>query len=220
MIDQNYQGLITSEYKNSTNFLKMISFVTSVYVQIQNLYAAMIPAFDVDLAVGNQLDIIGLWVGISRNVSIPISGVYFSWDGAPSTGWDYGTWRPSSSPVNITSLPDDAFRNLIRAKIAANNWDGTTDGAYAIWDSIFTQFTILIQDNQDMSYNLGVVGGIIDSLTLALITGGYIPLRPEGVRVNEYFVSVDSNPVFSWDVTSALLAGWDTGSWVSGLAPT
>ncbi len=220
MIDQNYQGLITSEYKNSTNFLKMISFVTSVYVQIQNLYTAMIPAFDVDLATGSQLDTIGLWVGISRNVSIPITGVYFSFDGAYTTGWDYGSWQPSATPVNITTLPDDAYRNLLRAKIAANNWDGTTDGAYAIWDAVFTQFTILIQDNQDMSYNLGVVGGIIDSLTLALITGGYIPLRPEGVRVNQYFVSADSNPVFSWDVSSPLLAGWDTGSWVREIMPT
>ncbi len=122
--------------------------------------------------------------------------------------------------ATLSGFDHDATRTLIKAKIAANAWDGTTDGAYAIWDAVFTQFTILIQDNENMSYALGIVGGIVDSLTLALITGGYIPLKPEGVRVSEYFVSVDSNPVFSWDIEETLLKGWDEGSWVRELAPT
>ncbi len=131
-----------------------------------------------------------------------------------------GTWQPALAPVDITTLPDDAYRTLIKAKIAANQWDGTTEGAYTIWSEVFTNFTILIQDHQNMSYSLGIIGGIVDSLTLALITGGYIPLRPEGVLVSSYFVSVDSNPVFSWDVESAQLGGWDEGSWVRELEPT
>ncbi len=71
-----------------------------------------------------------------------------------------------------------------------------------------------------MTYDLAVVGGIVDSLTLALITGGYIPLKPEGVRVNAYYVSIDSGPVFGWDVESALLGGWEEGSWVREFPPT
>lgn len=220
MTDQDYLNLITSEYRDQPDFTAMISADVGLPVQVQALLASMIPLFDVDAAVGNQLDIIGQWVGITRNVSIPIEGVYFSWDGDYTVGWEYGTWQPSQAPTNITVLPDDAYRTLIKAKIAANQWDGTTDGAYAIWDSLFTTFKILIQDNQNMSYDLAVVGGIVDSLTLALITGGYIPLKPEGVRVNAYYVSVDDNPVFGWDVESDLLGGWNEGSWVRELVPT
>lgn len=215
-----YLNLITSAFRDKPKFTAMITADVGIPIQVQSLLAQMIPLFDVDLAVGQQLDVIGQWVGVTRNVRIPIEGVYFSWDDTQFTGWDYGTWQPSTAPVNITSLPDDAYRTLIRAKIAANNWDGTTDGAYKIWEQVFPNTTILIQDNQNMTYDLAVVGGVIDSLTLALLTGGYIPLKPEGVRVAAYYVSVDNNPVFSWDVESTLLGGWDEGSWVREIAPT
>lgn len=216
-----YLNLITSSWREKPNYTAMISADVSPMVQVQDLLSSMIPKFDVDVAVGQQLDIIGLWVGISRVVKVPISGVYFSWDSADYTlGWEFGSWAPADTPTEVTVLPDDAYRTLIKAKIAANQWDGTIDGAYAIWDEIFTTVTILIKDNQDMTFDLGVVGGIIDSLTLALITGGYIPLKPEGVRINSYFVSVDVGPVFAWDVESDLLAGWEEGSWVREIAPT
>ena len=209
-----YQGLITSEYAQQPNFQAMIAGVAAVYVQIQNTLLAMSDTvFDVDLAVGEQLDEIGLWVDESRNIAVPISGVYFSWDTTQAQGWDYGTWQPSSLPAQITSLPNDAYRLLLYAKIAANNWDGTTDGAYAIWNALFasTGYTILIEDYENMTYALAVVGGIVDSLTLALITGGYIPLRPEGVEIVGYYVSSDTNPSFAWDVESPLLQGCDQG---------
>jgi hypothetical protein len=212
---QDYLNLITSAFQGKPNFEAVVSLLVSLPVQIQAQLASLVTAYDIDTAAGAQLDIIGQWVGVSRNIAIPISGVYFSFDGADYTvGWDYGTWQPFAKPTQVTSLPDDAFRTLIRTKIAANHWDGTTTGAYKIWDGIFTEFTILIQDNQNMTYGLAVVGGIVDSLTLALLTGGYIPLKPEGIRINEYYVSVDTNPVFGWDVESTVLGGWDQASWV------
>lgn len=223
MIVQDYLNLITSSWNQKPNFTAMVSLDVSLPVRVQSLLASMIPIFDLDTPpVGNQLDIIGQWVGITRNVAIPITNVYFAWDGDPSLGWDYGSWQPANAPTTITSLPDSAYLLLIRAKIAANNWDGTTDGAYRIWDSIFPQFTILIQDYQNMTYAFAIVGGVVDSLTLALLTGGYIQLRPEGVMITEYFVSTDTNPAFAWDITmpSATLGGWDTASWLKELVPT
>jgi len=215
-----YLNLITSEHREKPDFKAVVTLNVAVPARVQELLKLMIPLFDVDVAVGDQLDIIGKWVGVTRDVAIPIAGIFFTWDGVFSNGWDYGTWTSAIVPTEITVLPDDAYRVLIKAKIAANQWDGTMEGAYAIWESLFSTLTILIVDNQDMSYDLGVVGGIVDSLTLALITGGYIPLKPEGVRVRGYFVSIDSGPVFSWDTDSTLLKGWDTGSWVREFAPT
>lgn len=221
MTVNDYLNLITSEHRKKQNFAAMVSLDTSAPVRVQDLLAAMIPKFDLDQAVGDQLDIIGLWVGVTRNVSIPVTGLYFSWDGIdPTVGWDFGIWEPPLAPVDVTSLPDGAYRTLIRAKIAANSWNGTTDGAYAIWDNIFPDTTILIQDNQDMTYAMAIIGGIIDSLTLALLTGGYLPLKPEGVRITEYFVSVDSNPAFGWDVESEFLGGWDEASWLREIPVT
>lgn len=213
---EEYLNLITSEHRLKPKYIEMVGAVADVYVHIQDTLKSLVPRFDVDAAVGSQLDIIGLWAGISRVVSVPISGSFFSWDGSDySVGWDFGIWQSSFNSSNITILPDDVYRTIIKGKIAANSWDGTTDGAYAIWDRVFTNITILIQDNYNMSYNLAFVGGIVDTLTATLITQGYIPLKPEGVRVNTYFFPVDSGPLFGWDLDSDYVKGWDEGSWAS-----
>lgn len=220
MTTQEYLNLITSAFRQKPKYIGTVEINVDVPVRVQSLLTSLLALFDLDSAVGDQLDIIGRWVGISRNVSIPITGVYFSWDDIATDGWDFGTWQPDLAPSTVTTLPDDSYRVLIKAKIAANAWDGTTDGAYAIWDALFTQFTILIQDHQDMSYDLAIVGGIVDSLTVALITGGYIPLKPEGVRVNEYLIPIDDGPAFAWDLETDLLKGWDEGSWLRQIPPT
>lgn len=221
MTKAEYLALITSAFREKPKFAATVGVDVDIPVRVQELLKQILDVlFDLDTAAGAQLDIIGKWVGISRNVSIPIEDVFFTWDGTLATGWDFGIWQPNLAPTTVTVLPDDSYRTLIKAKIAANRWDGTTDGAYAIWDSLFTNFTILIQDHQDMSYDLAIVGGIVDSLTAALITGGYIPLKPEGVRVNEYLIPIDSGPAFAWDLEDTLLQGWDEGSWLRQVPPT
>jgi hypothetical protein len=218
---QTYLNIITSEYQNQPNFISMISQIAEFFIQQQNTSNSMIPIFDLGTPpVGNQLDIIGEWAGISRNVNVPIAGVYFTWDDVQADGWDYGTWQQVPPTENLIALPDDVYLTLILAKIAANQWDGTTEGAYAIWGALFPNFQILIQDYNNMSFSLGIVGGIVDSVTLAIITGGYIPLRPEGVQIVSYFVPPGPGPLFAWDTESTYLAGWDSGSWAIELAPT
>lgn len=209
-----YLNLLTSAWRDKPNFTAMVSSDVSISVRVQELLTEMAVAlFDVDTAIGDQLDIIGKWAGISRDVNIPIDGVYFSWDGAFNIGWEYGVWRPVLDPTSVTILPDDVYRTLIRAKIAANRWDGTTTNAYEIWSIIFPDVNILIVDHQDMSYDIGFVGGIIDSLTLALVRGGYLPLKPEGVRVNVIYTPVNDGPLFGWDLDSDFVQGWEDGSW-------
>ncbi len=90
---------------------------------------------------------------------------------------------------------------------------------YAVWDSVFTDITIFVQDNQDMSYDIGFVGRPVDSLTLALIEQGYLPLKPEGVRVNVIYAPIDDNRIFAWDIDSDILGGWDEASWAREITP-
>lgn len=214
---QTYLDLITSEYQGQPDFMAVVTTNVSPLVQVQNLMTSMIPIFDLDTPpVGEQLDIIGQWVGAKRAVNVPIGGVFFTWDGAASVGWDLGIWASGNQTV-ITELPDDVYLTLIRATIAANNWDGTTNGAYAIWATVFPNSRILIQDHEDMSYDLIFTGAILDSLTQALITSGYINLRPEGIRVANYFQGYLDFPVFAWDSDTSQLQGWNLGAWVQPL---
>jgi len=217
---ESYLNLITSEHRQKPKFTSMVASGCGAAIHIQTVMASMIPLFDVDTAAGDQLDIIGQWVGISRDIPIPIPGsdVYFSWDSTAEKGWDLGVWQDENQPTEVTSLPDDVYRTFVKAKIAANRWDGSLQNMYAVWDSVFTDITIFVQDNQDMSYNIGFMGRPVDSLTLALIVQGYLPLKPEGIRVNIIYSPVDDNKLFAWDIETDVLAGWDDGSWAREIA--
>ncbi len=218
---ETYLNLITSEHQNKPKFAQMILQVTAALVQMENLALSMEEEggiFDLGTPpVGDQLDIIiGLWVQASRYLSIPISGVYFSWNGTVAEGWNYGSWQDPENPgSDITVLTDAFYLTLIQAKIAANSWDGTTEGAYAIWDIVFPDLIILIQDNENMSFSVAVQGTVLDSVTQALLTQGLIPLKPEGIRIDEYFLPVDTNPLFGWNMNTPYVQGWGTGSWAS-----
>lgn len=216
-----YLSLIPANNAKQPKFVATVAVNVAVQLRVQELLDQMDVLFDLSTPpVGDQLDIIGQWVGVSRVIKTPITNVFFTWDATAALGWDSGTWQPSGDPGQVTALPDDAYLILILAKIAANIWDGTTPGAYKVWDELLagTGITILIQDNQNMTYQMGIVGDTIPALTLALITGGYINLRPEGIKITDYFVG--SAPFFAWDADSPTLQGWGTGKWATEMAPT
>ncbi|MCY1516756.1 hypothetical protein D9M68_514060 [compost metagenome] len=131
-------------------------------------------------------------------------------------GFNQGSWKgPFDPETGLTLLDDDTYRLVLRAKIGANHWDGTLESSAAILNSIFNGDTyVFIQDNQDMSMTIGVAGTVPSAVFLALLEGGYIPLKPEGVRVNYVIVtSVDGVPLFGFDVENQFVAGFDVGAW-------
>lgn len=215
MTVDDYLALVTSEHSDRPKYMASLRAALEQIVPAVALLQAIEDSFDIDSAVGVQLDILGEWIGRSRIVNTPITGVYFSWGDTVATGWQSGVWKGQFDPVTgLTSLPDDSYRVLLKAKIAANHWDGSIPGAYDVWAAAFdSSIQILIQDNQDMTMTTGIVGPPLSAVTRALLTGGYIPLKPEGVRVN-YKLSPDTGPLFAWGVDNGVtLAGWGTGRW-------
>ena len=100
----------------------------------------------------------GVRVGRSRYVDLLLTDVFFSW-GVEGQGWQEGLWKgPYDSASGLVRLPDDLYRMLLMAKVAANAWDGTTPHAYMVWGTAFagTSAIIFIQDHQDMSMTVGV----------------------------------------------------------------
>jgi hypothetical protein len=211
---QDYLNLITSEHSDKPKFMAMLEGFLAPFVQCQTVMQNLYLLFDLDTPpTGVQLDIIGQYVGVSRNLTVPLTGIFFTWDSTAVLGWDSGSWQDPNSPQGVTTLPDAAYLTLLRARIAANGWDGTTEGAYKILNIVFPNINFLIFDNQNMSFTLGIQGQVLDATTIALITGGYIQLRPEGVSVVDYIIPSDANPFFAWDTETDYVQGWDQGSW-------
>lgn len=210
-----YTALITSEHSDKPRFIATIGALVQPLVDQMGVLQSMPGRFDLDNAVGVQLDDVGLWVGVSRKIRTPLTGVYFSFDIA-GLGFDQGTWKgPFDPDSGLTVLDDDTYRLVIRAKIGANHWDGTLEQSAAILNSIFDADThVFIEDHQDMSMTIGIAGKVPPATFLALLSGGYIPLKPEGVRVNYTVVTtVDGSPLFGFDMSNQLVAGFDVGAW-------
>ncbi|KWD81812.1 DUF2612 domain-containing protein [Burkholderia ubonensis] len=216
MADLNdYTALITSEHRDKPRYMATIAAVVQPLVDQMNLLASMPGKFDLDAAVGDQLDAVGMWVGVSRRIRTPLTGIYFSFDIA-GIGFDKGIWKgPFDPDTGLTVLDDDTYRLVIRAKIGANHWDGTLASSAAVLNSIFGADThVFIEDHQDMSMTIGISGKVPSAVFLALLAGGYIPLKPEGVRVNYTIVTtVDGAPMFGFDMNNQFVAGFDTGAW-------
>lgn len=87
-----YTELITNYHATKPKFLAHVDLMTRPLIDVAAATRGLITAFDIDSAVGVQLDILGLWIGRSRVVSQPISGVYFSWD-TDGLGYDQGYGR-------------------------------------------------------------------------------------------------------------------------------
>lgn len=186
-----YTDLVTSEHADKANFNATLAALLQPVADLQELIGALPVYYDLDTAIGAQLDTVGLWIGQSRYLETPIENVYFSFD-IDGLGFDQGTWQGEFDPVTqLTALPDDAYRVLLRAKIAVNNWDGTIESAELIWDALFADlhFSIVIIDNQDMTIDIYMTSPAEPSAVVqALFLGGYLDLRPCGVEVTAHII--------------------------------
>lgn len=211
-----YTGRITSEYNQQPNFMTMIAGVLQPLADAIAQMSAIPSLYDLDAAVGAQEDTVGEWIGASRELAVPLTGVFFAW-GTAGVGWGEGVWHQAGTPTTgLVSLNDDDYRTLLYATAAANAWDGTIPGAYAAWNTLFagTGIGILIQDFQDMSIGLALTGPVPTAVQRALFTGGYLSLVSAGVRVRWYATPPMLNvPYFAWGVNNSTMAGWGTGYW-------
>lgn len=185
-----YAGLITSEHRTRPFFVAVVALLAGAFADIQVAAAALPGLYALDTAAGAQLDSVGAWVGLTRYQNVPTLGV--------------------------VTLADADYRILLRAKIAANHWDGGMESLQAILAQIFPggAITMYAVDNQDMSMDVYITGGTPTALQIALLKGGLLVPKPEGVRIN--FVLV-TGPLFGLDRNDSAVAGLDVGAFVTYL---
>lgn len=147
-----FLNLISSEHRNKPKFIATVTASVQPFVDCINQALEMPALFDVDTAVGDQLDIVGQYIGLTRNIIADAAQSYFSLD-TPGAGFDQAVWQPPPPVVPQTAviqLDDNDYRTLLLARIQANYWDGTRDGAYAAWNTLFNPrgLQVLIQEVQ------------------------------------------------------------------------
>jgi len=186
-----YLHLITSQYQNSPKFLSWLESALKIPHDISVCAEAMPGYFDLDLAVGVQLDTVGVILGQSRIL----------------------TFQPTDGTSSI--LDDATYRKVLKLKALTNYWRGTQSEIYKFWNIVFPEANLLIDDHQDMSATIYIVG-TLSQIVIDMINNDQIIPRPEGVR---YFLdgAVTILPIFSYDKDDDFFKGYDEAVWESTL---
>lgn len=157
-----YLNKVLPQHKIRKKFMAYLSAYLEKLEDVAEALRQMDGEFDLDNAAGNQLDVLGSIIGAPRLLD----------------------FEPYYAPP---LLPDDLYRLVIRAKISLNQWDGTIEGIYNLWNEVFTNYRLLVRDNQDMSMTLRVydLENLFESEFMAR---GFLAPKPEGVLVNYEFI--------------------------------
>ncbi len=215
---QGYLNRFTWEHRDRPKLQAMARVLLQGITATGSAMLKMPSLFDLNTAVGDQLDKTGEWVGISRQINLPVEGLFFSWD-TDGVGWDQGIWfKTGDSTQQTILLADDPYRLLLGARVLNNVWDGSIPQAYQIGSTVFaaTGAQLLVFDHGDLTMGLGLVSTMAqpDLVTLALFSNGYLDLKPAGVRVTEYLTPSSVGRAFGLDLDNAFFAGLDDGVWL------
>lgn len=186
-----YLGLITSEHNDKPKFNAMVEAVTGCFAGAYDVALSIPGLFDLDTAVGAQLDIVGLWVGQSRNIPGVLVVQFFGFsdnpaalsygeEGQPAYG---GRFYEEGEPIGSTSiLGDPEYRMLLRAKIVKNHAKGTTADIIKALTFIFAAPAVVDDTTGDMSIGVAI-GRELTFVERAILTELDILPRPAGVRI-------------------------------------
>lgn len=214
-----YLDLITSEHRSRRNFEGVVTTAIAPIAEVQDFIdSSMLPAWDIDTAVGAQLDQIGEWIGVARDAEVPLTDVYFSWNRTKELGWEHGYWQGKYDPsTGIVSLADQTYRIVLYAKIASNVWDGSVGTMSSVWNgSVGAMSKLIVMDHQDMSITLGLKGIAPNAVMTYILISGRIALKPEGVRIRKYVIA--KQQIFGFDVANDIIQGFDAGEWGTEIA--
>lgn len=219
-----YTDRITNYHRGKPLFVEHVDLSTRPLSDVSSAMYGLISAFDIDDAVGIQLDALGEWIGRSRIVSQPIAGVYFSFD-TDGLGWDQGVWQgPYDPDSGFTSLSDDTYRIVLKAKIAINNWNGQNDSLPPILEAALEGSGLKMQivDNQDMTISVWVFPetdiSLVSQELIAAIKQGYLTVKAAGVWAGDIQTPSILTPsvgtkFFGFDMDNEFIAGFDDSAW-------
>lgn len=197
-------NLLIKQYWEKPKAKAEIELKALTWERVRLFLSALDPAFDLDNAVGAQLDVLGRIVGIGRSVPAVIAKIYFGFETNPaSKGFadKFDAMRESgplfdkfSSAFTDLQLGDSDYRFFIRIKAALNRASAyiASDDYISIQDVVLAAFDgrAYVIDNLDMTLTL-YVSPVVSLDRLRLIQALNLLPKPQGVR---YKVIIQAEP--------------------------
>jgi hypothetical protein len=173
-----YLDLITSEHINKPKYKAWMTVLLTPFIDIINLNDQIKRAFDLNTAVGVQLDTLGKILVLNRQVTFQ-----------PTDG---------SSPI----LNDDYYRMILKAKVVKNQWKGTISNFYSFWNVLFQDqpLRVYLIDNQDMEPAVVVWSSQVTQMVQDLLANNYLIPKPAGLGLTVR--RIDSDKILGFEGSS------------------
>lgn len=194
---QAYLNLLIFQYRDKPKASAEIQVILKEFGSIFDFYNSFETEFDLDIAQGKQLDIIGKIVGLSRNVPLAVAKKYFGFDD------DTNTFPFSELNGGVVSYPfkeldeeeytdlqlnDIDYRFFLKAKISNNFAESDILSVNEIIMYLFNDLAFVL-DNYNMSLELYIDSSVDYEIVRTVQQLNLLP-RPQGVRYNniiQYF---------------------------------
>ena len=194
-----YIARLIYQYSQQPN-AQMLTALMVKQALADDLTTILNTAFDIDTAVGPQLDIIGEYVGVKRNINPSATGTYWGFENYSNTGNTIGfrnyagnsnttgvweTYGTASQPA--TNLSDTQYRLVIKLQIILNSNDGTLASIMQYLNNLLPGYATVV-DNQNMTLTYTVNQNSVISATLL---SQFLP-KPMGVGITVFIQSSGS----------------------------
>lgn len=184
-----YTKLIAGYHAEKPRFTQWVFELTEPVWAARLAMSDFVQDFDIDSATGDQLDAVGVRVGLSRNLNAVIEGVFFAFDDVDGVGLDYGIWKtPRDSATAITTMSDAIYRQALKAKVVLNHYDGKNQSVGDLIDAIMSAFGVTkpwysYVDNQDMTIRVSMKKDKVPPIVWQLFYNEIFKVNHAGVGV-------------------------------------
>ena len=183
----NIPDRIYAQYRDKPKAVAWYAIARALGGSIEAAAQAVRKSYDIDTAVGKQLNVIGRIVVAPRSFvgSIPMNPGLFDL----TDGDQFGDDDAMFSALTIDQdgqLSDELYRLVIKAKIVKNNGDATIENILDGMNFLLPKAQVLrVTDGEDMSFSIEFYGEITNLERFALLNAGLVP-KPQSVKFNGF----------------------------------
>ncbi|HHK0538152.1 TPA: DUF2612 domain-containing protein [Pseudomonas aeruginosa] len=183
----NIPDRIYAQYRDKPKAVAWYEIARKLGGSIEAAAQAVRKSYDIDTAVGEQLNVIGRIVVAPRSFvgSIPMNPALFDLTDGDEFG-DDGAMFSALTIDQDGQLSDDLYRLVIKSKIIKNNGDATIENILDGMNFLLPRADVLrVTDGEDMSFSIEFYGQITSLERYALLNEGLVP-KPQAVRFNGF----------------------------------
>ena len=178
-----YGNLLIVQYHDKPKAQATIAAVVEAMLA-NGVFFDVLNGYNIDTAVGVQLDVLAKYIGVDRFYTRQILDGYFSFSSYDETPYDYehgigfstyadydtkdGKWLSYQDVINTQlTLSDDDFRTILKLKIIQNN---SNHSRKSIDDSMFAFFgnTVVPSSDGNMMMTYTVLGELTSIVAVAI----------------------------------------------------